>query len=152
MFLWVPAADKKVALVRAGAAPYADVHEELEGTESLQPLPESFQDDLFPVGRQFPVFLQGRPLPCMGKADVLKAGRFAWITINPGLYFRGPVHPPAQERGRVTHFRHFLGFHHFVSHVYSFSSSADPASASGIFSTGSPTSIILSLNSSSYSS
>jgi hypothetical protein len=65
--LGVAGADEKVALVGAGAAAHADVHEDLEGAEFFQPLLESFVDDLLPVFGQLPVLLQGVPLAGVGR-------------------------------------------------------------------------------------
>ena len=63
MFLGSPEPMIEVALVGAGPAAHADIHEELEGAVLLQPLPHPVQDDLFPVLGQLPVLVGGLPVP-----------------------------------------------------------------------------------------
>ena len=62
----VPGADVEMALVGAGPAADADVQEEAEGPEFIQPFLEPVQDDLFPVRGQFPVGVRHLPLPGIG--------------------------------------------------------------------------------------
>jgi hypothetical protein len=60
--LRVAGAEVEVALVRAGAAAHADIHEQLEGAVLLQALPHAVEDDALPVGRQLPVQVGRLPL------------------------------------------------------------------------------------------
>jgi len=66
----VSSADEKMAFIGAGTASHADIHEDPQRPESLKPLSEALQDDLFPVFRQFPVFIERRPFPRVGHTHI----------------------------------------------------------------------------------
>ena len=99
--LRVAAADEEVALVGAGAAAHAHVHEDLERAIFFQLLAELLHDEALPVGRKLPVLIHGAPFPGIGHAQVLEnvgLGRVAEITRpKRGL----GVHPRFDRRGVV---------------------------------------------------
>ena len=77
--LGVTRADEEVALVGAGAAPHADVHEDLERAVLLQQVLEAFMDDLFPVLGQLPVGIRRRPVARIGLVEVFQVLDGRWI-------------------------------------------------------------------------
>jgi hypothetical protein len=89
----VAGADEKVAFVGAGAAAHTDVHEHFEGTEFFEPLLETFVDDLLPVFRQLPVFVETAPLAGVGQAHIFQAIGIAGIAGDPFADLGRGVHP-----------------------------------------------------------
>jgi hypothetical protein len=59
--LGISRADKGVALVRTGTTSHTDIEEEFKRAVSTQAIFHPFQDDLFPILWQFPIFFRGLP-------------------------------------------------------------------------------------------
>jgi hypothetical protein len=123
MFLGSPPPIKKWHL--SAQAPHRDIHEESERPEPLQSFPETLQDNLLPVGREFPVFVKRGPFSGIGEIDVLEILGLSCVAENPGFYLRRYVHPPFETRGAMVDLRHLLWFYLFslFSHTDSFTPS-----------------------------
>jgi len=68
--LGICGADIEMALVGTSSTADADVHEEAEGPVLSEPLLHSVEDDLFPVGREFPVFVERLPVSGIGGVEI----------------------------------------------------------------------------------
>ena len=73
-----------MALVGAGAAAHADVHEQPEGAEFVEALLHPLEDDLLPVRRQLPVGVERLPLARVRHVEVLEA-------LGPRAVAEGPL-------------------------------------------------------------
>ena len=97
--LGIAGAKEEVALVGAGAATDAAIHEDLQRPETLQPVCKPLENDLLPVLRQFPVVVLRVPFACIGKTDAFLTVqiplnfRFCCIGIIPGLENDRNIHP-----------------------------------------------------------
>jgi hypothetical protein len=137
--LRIAGADVEVALVRAGAAPDAEIHEKAERPVFIQALAQPLQDDRLPVRRELPVLVGGLPGPRVREAQGGQALSSAAVAPGSRPEDSGGLHPRRLRRC-VTDRDQFVGFGRLGrGHRYSFS-------------TGSPASFIFSRNSSSYSS
>ena len=76
----IAGADIEVALVGAGSAAHADIHEQPEGAILVEPLLHAVEDDLFPIRRQLPVGIEGLPLAWIGQAEVIEILRQRAVT------------------------------------------------------------------------
>ncbi len=99
--LGIAGADKEVALIRAGAAAYADVHEEPERPVLFQALRDPFEEDLLPVLGQFPVRVGRSPVPRVRETDDVQAFRLRSMAEHALFDHRGRVHPPRFRRSVI---------------------------------------------------
>ena len=116
--LGIAAADEEVALVGAGPATHADVHEQLEAAETLQALGHALADDALPVGRQLPVVVSGRPVPGVGQAHGLQGRGLGGIEEVARFELGLGVHP-ALCRGMVIYLTDYFWTRSFGTHDYS---------------------------------
>ena len=110
--LRIPGADEEVALVRAGAAAHADVHEEPEGTVFLEAVGDALEQDLLPVLGELPVRVSRPPLAGVRESDDLQALWLRAMAVHPGLELDGSVHPVGR-RDAVRDLRQFGWFRKF---------------------------------------
>ncbi len=111
--LGVPGAQEEVALVGAGPATDADIEKDLQGTEPVEPVLHTLQDDFLPVRRQPPVLVHYRPGMGIGIADPLHPLGIGRIAIGARPEVRFDVHPPFVG-GLVAYPRqYFLWFWNF---------------------------------------
>ena len=58
----IAGAQVKMAFIGAGATPDTDVEKDLQGTEPLQPILHTLEDDFLPVAGQMPIFIGYFPI------------------------------------------------------------------------------------------
>ena len=111
--LGIVGAEEEVALVGAGAAAHAAVHEHLEGTMLVQRVLQGVVENLFPVFGQFPVFVVGRPVMGVLEAESLQYFRLGGIAEAAGMKIRLGVHPALFGEGSGRGRQQFFGCGHF---------------------------------------
>ena len=112
----IAAANKIVALVGAGAASDAYIHEEPERAVPVESVLEGIEKNLFPVLGQIPVLIGYRPRSRIWIIEDFKPFGNACITVGALLEFNLIVHPGCSRRFisylyqffRIRHIRHFL--------------------------------------------
>ena len=98
----VVGAQEEVALVRAGAAAHADVHEQLQRAVLLQPVGKGVTENFFPILRQVPVLGGGVPLVRIGHVQEFHGLFFGRIAEAARHEFRLGVEPAFVRKGRAA--------------------------------------------------
>ncbi len=104
--LWIVGAEEKLALVRAGAAAHADIHEQLKGTVLLQPVCKGITKDFFPVLWEIPVFSRWIPFMGMGHVQKLHGIHLCGIAVASGDELGLGVKPVPGREGRAAGYEH----------------------------------------------
>jgi len=110
----VAGAEIEVALVGAGAAAHADIHEQPEGAVFFQPLAHALEHDLPPVFGEFPVQVCGLPVPRVGQPQVLEVFGRARVRVRAFAEF-GSGAGPRRARLRVVDLHQLVGVNRHVS-------------------------------------
>ena len=111
--LGIVGAEEEVALVGAGAAAHAAVHEHLEGTMLVQRVLQGVVKDLLPVFGQFPVLVVGSPVVGVLEAEAFQYFRLGGIAEAAGMKIRLGVHPSLFGEGSGRGRQQFFGCGHF---------------------------------------
>ena len=90
-----------MAFVGTGPASDTNIHEDFYGAKPIEPFPETFGNNLFPVFGKVPVFIYGIPLPCKRETDIFKAFGVSSIRIDPLLNINGGIHPSRAGRSII---------------------------------------------------
>jgi hypothetical protein len=113
--LWVAGTDIEVALIGTGSAADANVHEQAERSVFGKSFFHSVEDDLLPVGREFPVCIEGLPVAWIGEIEIAEMFGSAAVTKDPFAEFHGRVEPTFLGRF-VADGQQLLGVRGLFSH------------------------------------